>query len=121
MIIWKFKGTDTKFRSTPASHQRDIFKMSKACGVPPETEIIYEHGKPNGPAVKDVFAVNSDTSDSSQPAVPKATKTRKPRRKKTTSMPDVSSDMDESNPISDDLESGSESSDTDSSLNGLAD
>jgi len=33
----------------------------------------------------------------------------------------VSSDMDESNPISDDLESGSESSDTDSSLNGLAD
>lgn len=106
MIIWKFKGTETKFRSTPATHQRDIFKMSKACGLPPETEIIYEHGKPIGNTIKDTFAVDDSTSDSTQPTVPKPTKTRKPRREKTDSVPPVSVVLDSTGPIYNALESG---------------
>ena len=121
MIIWKFKGTDTKFRSTPASHQRDIFKMSKACGVPPETEIIYEHGKPNGPAVKDVFAINSDTPAKKQSTIQKSTKTRKPRKQAPVRLPDLSRDVDSTNFILDAVEGGFSTSGTSGSGNSISD
>lgn len=121
MIIWKFKGTDTKFRSTPASHQRDIFKMSKACGVPPETEIIYEHGKPNEPAVKDVFAVNIDTPAKEQSTVQKSTKTRKPRKQAPARLSHMSRDVDSTNFILDAVEGGFSTSGTSGSGNSISD
>ena len=106
MIIWSFKGTDTKFRSTPARHQRDIFKMAQSCGVSPETEIIYHNGNPNKPAIKDVFAVDSDTTPKKKSTVQKSTKTRKPRKKATPRLPDLSRDVDSTNFILDAVEGG---------------
>ena len=120
MIIWKFKGTDTKFRSTPASHDRDIFKMAKACGVPPETEIIYEHGKPNRSSIEDTFSVSSDTSTKDKPALPKATKARKPRKKASARLLDLSGNVDSADTLSDSVESGSGDSDTGESSDSLA-
>lgn len=119
MIIWKFKGIDVNFRSTPGTHQRDIFKMAKSCGVPPETEIIYEHGNPNQPTVADTFAVDSNTTSEEQPTVPKATKTRKPRRKKTTGLSHVSGDVAGSDTSSDSLGDRTGDDIISSSSNGL--
>lgn len=89
MIIWSFKGIDTQFRSTPAKHDRDIFKMAKACGVEPETEIIYHHGKPNRPAIDHIFAVDSDPTDSTVETVPVGTKKPRSGRSTTTGVSDV--------------------------------
>lgn len=121
MIIWSFKGVDTKFRSTPAKHDRDVFKMANACGVPPETEIIYYHGKPNRDTIENTFAVNGSTDTEEQPTVQKSTKPRKPRRKKTTGLPDVSVTLDSTGPIYNALESGFGTSGTSGSGDGLDD
>jgi len=121
MIIWSFKGTDTKFRSTPAKHQRDIFKMAQSCGVSPETEIIYHNGNPNKQPIKDTFAINDSTSDSTQPTVPKATKTRKPRRKKTNSVQPVSKLLDRDSAVDDYLAGADRSSSTSGRGNSLDD
>ncbi len=111
MIIWNFKGIDTTFRSTPAKHDRDIFKMAKACGVPPETEIIYQHGKPNRPSIADTFAVNDDTSDSTQQTVQDVPRLSKSGRKSTAGVLDVPGDVDQSTSSSDLLSDTADSSD----------
>jgi hypothetical protein len=67
--------------------------MAAACGIPPETEIIYQHGKPNRPTIADTFAVNDGTSNTSQPALQDISSLDKPRRKKTTSLPDLPGDV----------------------------
>lgn len=113
MIIWTFKGLETWFRSTPAKHDRDIFKMAHACGVSPETEIIYFHGKPNRPSIADTFAVNDDSSNSSQPTLQEITGPTKPKRKKASSVPDVPGDVD-STGVTPDLLSDPADSSTDS-------
>ena len=121
MIIWSFKGVDTKFRSTPAKHDRDIFKMANACGVAPETEIIYHHGKPNRDTIENTFAVNGDTDTKEQQTVQAKPKARKPRSKKTTGLSNVPSDVDSTNYVLDRLESGWGTSGTSGSGDGLDD
>jgi hypothetical protein len=111
MIIWNFKGIDTTFRSTPAKHDRDIFKMAKACGVPPETEIIYQHGNPNRPSIAHTFAVNDDTSNPTQQTVHEVSGPTQTRRKSTTGVLDLPGDVDQSTSSSDLLSDTADSSD----------
>lgn len=116
MILWSFEGTDTRFRSTPAKHERDIFKMAKACGVSPETKIIYHDGKPNHPSIADTFAVDSNTTTDEQQDVQSTAGTRKPRRKKAAQLPDLHGDVDSATSASDSVEQPSDLDDPRSGL-----
>lgn len=115
MIIWNFKGIETKFRSTPAKHDRDIFKMARACGISPETEIIYHNGNPNRNTIKNIFAVSSDPATEEQPTVQKNAKARKAKPKATPRLPDLPGDVDKSTDVPNPVEGDSRSSDSSSS------
>jgi len=100
MIIWSFEGLDVTFRSTPARHARDVFKMAAATGLDPKTKIIYHHGNPNRNLPEDAIDSNGTTTSDALTSVsvnPKKTRSRK----KTTDVSNLHGDVDESIPTPD--------------------
>ena len=106
MITWKFNELDITFKSKAPNLFRDFSKMAYANGIGQDAEItiINVNGNTNNTFSTDPASISSDTSNVSQSTIPMGSENISYSKSETTELPSMSSNVDNVDPESNDLE-----------------
>ena len=116
-IKWKFNDMDVQFVSPVDKFDEHVYKFSNKFGVNKHKITILENGNDQSTSTHDLIE-SSPSTDPWDSSVPKRTRTRSPKQE-AVQLPDLSSNVDESNSASNTLaDPTSDSSDSESSNSG---